>query len=552
MLNVKNFDYTLSLFYDENSIKQDIIIEQNGKKKRVLGRRGIETELFLVQREENITGAIFIGAGTGAHIQYLLDKGVRPLVVVDKKNDILKLWGEYNSLLDEKDIYFITETDTYTIQNKINEIIEKYNRKISIFFHPAYTNLDFFYKDITYHIDRVFASKNREKDSQKKKVRILLLKKDYFVSTEIENALKGLSEEIEYTEVDVGQSIDLYIPTILKKIENFRPDFILAVNHMGFDYDGKLLAVINKAQLPVASWFVDSPELILDNLSYLKYPNVGIFTWDRGFFPFFKEQGYENISYLPLATDFTQYKIGKIAGKQYSVAFVGNSWTRQIEKIDINSFPKILTMEINNLVEEYSREKPHFLPAKLLKSAASRKAFSELDSKKKRAYQESIVWRATGIYRRECVLRSIPYKPIIMGDNNWGAILPGHGKDWKWKAPVPYGIELAKFYRQAKININCISLQLYEGVNQRVFDVPAVGGFLITDHQKCLEELFAEDEYVSYKSFDELEDKLAYYIDKESERIKIAEKARKRIEHEHSYVIRLRTLIAQMREWYYI
>jgi len=40
------------------------------------------------------------------------------------------------------------------------------------------------------------------------------------------------------------------------------------------------------------------------------------------------------------------------------------------------------------------------------------------------------------------------------------------------------------------INFNVIQLWIGETENQRVFDVPAYGGFLIIDYRSYLEELF--------------------------------------------------------------
>ena len=47
--------------------------------------------------------------------------------------------------------------------------------------------------------------------------------------------------------------------------------------------------------------------------------------------------------------------------------------------------------------------------------------------------------------------------------------------------PLNYYKDLPLLYNACKINFNATSLQMKEAVNQRVFDVPACGAFLLTD-----------------------------------------------------------------------
>jgi spore maturation protein CgeB len=84
-----------------------------------------------------------------------------------------------------------------------------------------------------------------------------------------------------------------------------------------------------------------------------------------------------------------------------------------------------------------------------------------------------------------------------------------------------------------------------DAVNQRVFDCPAAGGFLITDDQPDLHELFdAEKEVVTYTSLPELHDKISYYLKHPEERAAITRKARERVLTEHTHRHRLQALEA--------
>jgi spore maturation protein CgeB len=97
-----------------------------------------------------------------------------------------------------------------------------------------------------------------------------------------------------------------------------------------------------------------------------------------------------------------------------------------------------------------------------------------------------------------------------------------------------YGDELVKNYISSKIvlNINAWFTEKTYGINQRVFDVPACGAFLLTDYVDGLDSFFKIGEEIeTYISIDELIDKVRFYIANDNLREKIArrgyEKAQK-------------------------
>jgi spore maturation protein CgeB len=79
-------------------------------------------------------------------------------------------------------------------------------------------------------------------------------------------------------------------------------------------------------------------------------------------------------------------------------------------------------------------------------------------------------------------------------------------------------------------------------VNQRVFDIPLSGGFLMNDYQEDLLNLFDSDEIVVYQSIDELKDKFNYYRLHESERTRIVARASDHIFNSHTYKNRVSSI----------
>lgn len=88
-----------------------------------------------------------------------------------------------------------------------------------------------------------------------------------------------------------------------------------------------------------------------------------------------------------------------------------------------------------------------------------------------------------------------------------------------------YGDELVKHYVASKIVLNIsgwFTEKAYE-MNQRIFDVPACGGFLLTDYMDELESFFKIGEEIeAYKSVEELIDKIQFYLKHEDIRERIA------------------------------
>jgi len=85
-------------------------------------------------------------------------------------------------------------------------------------------------------------------------------------------------------------------------------------------------------------------------------------------------------------------------------------------------------------------------------------------------------------------------------------------------------------------------------VNQRVFDVPACGAFVLTDARRQLENLFEPGrEMAVYETAEELVALTGRYLADAPARQALAQAGRRRVLAEHTYPRRLETLFAVMR-----
>jgi spore maturation protein CgeB len=129
----------------------------------------------------------------------------------------------------------------------------------------------------------------------------------------------------------------------------------------------------------------------------------------------------------------------------------------------------------------------------------------------------------------------------VRGDEEWAAFFHRAG------GPINYEHDLPNFYRACEVNLNVTSIEMPTAVNQRVFDCPAAGGFLLTDAQSSLATLFEADEVAAYHSFDECRDLLRWYRANPEARFEIIRKARLRILDQHTYAHRLRQIVEVLR-----
>ena len=108
-----------------------------------------------------------------------------------------------------------------------------------------------------------------------------------------------------------------------------------------------------------------------------------------------------------------------------------------------------------------------------------------------------------------------------------------YGNGWQDKAPIEFfkgdyidNEELHKYYASSKIVLNDTRGDMKKAgfISNRVFDVTASGGFLISDYMEEIEQFYG-DSIPMFKTKEELKELIDYYLAHPDERIKKAKKA---------------------------
>ena len=254
--------------------------------------------------------------------------------------------------------------------------------------------------------------------------------------------------------------------------------------------------------------------------------------------PDLRKFGFEHVFYMPAGSplqpdaDFSDPAFSYL---QDRISFVGNTFLDAQERWFHPRYPE--------LYEEldFTKWDAH---QKTLVDFIIEEQVTQFSSEGELFHYAGYVAGRSTMENRIELLKQIP-NPVVFGDRHW----PELGLNVEIHPPVHPAETAPKIFKASQINLNISSTQLHTSVNQRVFDVPLSGGFLLTDWRESLAELFdPEKELVVYNSEEELKDKIDYYKNHDTERNKITTRAAERVEKEHLLEHRIQKMLELMKK----
>jgi spore maturation protein CgeB len=406
-----------------------------------------------------------------------------------------------------------------------------------------------YYQEVISRLRPAGAATSRPLGLKKESLRVLLINPDYFLIPEVMRAFRQLGHDVHLAlfdkRRDQGEEV---LRRLLAEVRDFSPDLVFTINHLGFDREGLLLDALHRLRVPSVSWYVDSPAIILSLYDGPQSDLAFIFVWDPTYIPEVRSLGFERVFPLPLATDPEIFSPERAKGKSpQQVSFVGNSLVGSVQQ-KLARLP-----ESQDFQELFSRLGQAFRPQPFrnLESLLISEGLEGdpiirgLDRQGLSDLEAALLWRATLEYRLTCVKELLPFQPVIYGDSGWQELL---GKGLALRPEVNYYDELPQVYNATAINFNATSLQMKAAVNQRVFDAPAAGGFVLTDFREQLAELFEVGEEVAcFGEPGEIAGLVRYYLQHPEVRKTMTAKARRRVLAEHTYRHRVLTMLDTMR-----
>jgi len=465
---------------------------------------------------------------------YLNLEQIRPILLLlrfDQEN--IPLDGVIDQIHATRDSFIRTKDLVIGFRNELEKVVVKPNRQNNSY--PISKNQGKV-------ISSPFAKFVRPRFSSEQ-LTVILPVSNYFVQNEIARSLKRMGHRV--------------IPLVFKNNPNameqlleysLQADFLITVNHLAFDKNGEFENVLEKIRLPYVSWFVDRPGFILLDYTIPEGDFGSIYTWERTTIPEINGYGYDRVKFLPLACDDNLFGKGSSENESDRLIWVADSNVLPAKKwfkkagIDDSTrlfYEKAVENQINNRIDpiENVRNTSDLLGIDI----------QTWNRDKLLNFASAIALAATSKSRGIVAENMVKYGLEIYGDANWNELV-NTGSIFE---RVSYEEELPILYRKG-IHLNSTSYQMPTAVNQRVFDIPLSGGILITDAQSDMENLFKKDEYLSYNSVEEAIDLVEFATSNRAAAKITIQKAAQRIIEEHTYVQRLKKIIAEISDRYSI
>jgi len=418
---------------------------------------------------------------------------------------------------------------------------------------------------------------------------LILIDAGYFLTREVVRAL--CAEGHGVVVIPFHMPTNAYLPdpkiysiflnNVIGACEKYSPDALITINHLGFDTEGRLVELLETLDLPSLIWYVDSPRYILldhqNNVSDL----AGIFLWDRSYVSWMKQIGFTHVAELPLATDpeiFHPELEGlnlNNSSTPSALTFVGDSMKFAVERANLKLQPALAELIFesdldsptiwasqfcNNLInKQLAQRKPGWTILQELQeqSPDSNPSIHEDSSRYSSLdwlnLESTLVLLATRVYRENVLKQLTASEEVekfqIFGDEGWRKILNGKTEIFP---QVDYYTKLSQLYQRAGGIVNLTGFQMPHALNQRCYDVPAAGGFILTDDQPAILEQFdVGDEIVTFSSSEDLINKWLYFQQNSTERKARIEKCRQRVLNEHTYRHRVRRMLDCANQWYW-
>ena len=520
---------------------------------------------------------VLLGLGMGHALRALLTRHAGPVAVVDKERALAEIVRPgLADLLADPRVFFVEGASGEEGAGRALKELSRWQeaRGGAPFLplpHPFYMRLDrAWYGSLRKHLEASrkfdFWGKARQPRFRDDMPRLLLITSRYFLVGEVAAACGriGVRQRTLTLESDEISSED-FVKSLLREALEFRPDAVLTLNHLGVDREGVLTELLAKLELPLVSWFVDNPHLVLHLYRGLSSPWMAIFTWDRDNIDSLRKQGFSHVFHLPLGTDPTRFRpdAAPLEGLRSAVSFVGNSMVYKVAKrMEKGRPPAALLRNYRKVAEAFTRS-PERSVRDFIRAFSPHlaEAYDGLpDMEARLAYETMLTWEATRQYRAACVralFDAAPEDPagkndvipLIIGDDGWKINLRHERRPWRWHPPLAYYDELPRLYPFCDINFNTTSMQMKGAVNQRVFDVPAAGAFVLTDWREQMDELFEPGkEIVCYREPGEVPELIRWWLAHPDARRRVAAAGRKRVLACHTWEARLRVMLATLKQ----
>lgn len=347
-------------------------------------------------------------------------------------------------------------------------------------------------------------------------------------------------------------SIEQEYQNLGNMISEHKPMFVFSINFFPF-----LSILCDRLNIVYVAESVDCPVFEIFDVVIRNKINR-LFLFDKMQYLSVKDENPEGIFYLPLgsATERTQALLGNDFTPEYDISFVGSlykekDWFRGLKLPEKDK--ERLTDMIRGQLED-SCSGMAYLDSKLTQE--------DIETVKRADENFFKIDKAVRDLNRFVVLNDYlaPHAAYLerlailscLADELEGVtthlFTRSETDGLSAKVKVHGGVktleEMPFVFRNSRINLNISLRSIQTGLPQRIWDVLACGGFLLTNEQAEIPDFFTTGVHLeTYRTREELLEKARYYLEHEDERRKIAENGFKEVNEKHTVLMRVMSIV---------
>lgn len=312
---------------------------------------------------------------------------------------------------------------------------------------------------------------------------------------------------------------------------------------LSINYWPMLSTVCQSMGLKYIAWCYDNPLNVVQVEETLANPVNHVFFFDRVQYLKYKNAGFDTVFHLPLGVNrkrMERMTISAAESAEYTaeVALVGKLYESQLPEIMAP-----LSNYTRGFLDALIRMQTNICGSYLLDDCISDELIQEINRQylekepdtRVRMSREALSYAmASEVTRRDRIvllsLMGARFDTRLYSYQNSEVI-----KNVKKYPLVNYRTEMPKIFACSMINLNPSLRIIQTGIPLRAFDIMGAGGFLLSNRQEELLELFEDGtEMATYEGLEDAVDKAAFYLQHEDIRKKIAENGRRKTFEEYS------------------
>lgn len=386
-------------------------------------------------------------------------------------------------------------------------------------------------------------------------MKILFYRYGSIVEPDLIYCFKNMGLEVVEDNTQVSNKETTASDTIQSVSDSLKNDvflFVFSVNF--FPAVSEICQVYNK---PYVCWTVDSPvrELFSPALSN-KCNRIFLFDWAQ--YNYFKNKNPENIFYLPLATNVNRWQKVISSASNYDkqkfssdISFIGSLYSEKNPYAKIKNLTDYTKGYINGIIEAQLNIYGYNFIERMLNETVMKDFVKNVPDLTAGPYHDSIsqtyvmandfIGMQVAVTERQRLLSMLSeqFNVDLYTFSDTSSLPKIHNK-----GGAKTLTEMPLIFNNSKINLNMTIKPIQTGLSLRVFDVIGCGGFLLTNYQEELPEMYELGvEVETFTSKEELLDKAEFYLNNEEARKKIALAGLERTKNCHTYDIRVSQMI---------